>query len=213
VLGYAVVAVIGYVAGAIPFSYVAGRMFGGIDLREHGSGNLGASNTFRLLGPKIASVVLVGDIAKGFLPVYFAPALASTDRSDALWAMLVAGFFAVLGHMFSCFVGFRGGKGIATTAGAFLALDPWALLATFAVWASVMAQTRIVSVASMAAAVALPFVVYLFGRLGIGTGGRSVLVLAIAVTVIVIAKHRSNIQRLMAGTEPVLQRTKRQHHG
>jgi glycerol-3-phosphate acyltransferase PlsY len=200
------VVVISYLSGAIPFSYVAGRAFTGIDLREHGSGNLGASNTFRFLGPKVAVLVLVADIAKGFLPVYFASSIAVGSTLPALWLMYLAGFFAVIGHMFSVFVRFKGGKGIATTAGVFLALAPAAFAGSFVIWAVVMTTTRIVSVASMAGAVALPGVVYVSQRLELIAGDRSLLVLSGAITLVVLIRHRSNIRRLLAGNEPVLRR-------
>ena len=205
-IGVGIVAVVSYLSGAIPFSYIAGRLFGGIDLREHGSGNLGASNTFRFLGPKVAAGVLVADILKGFLPVYFAPSYAVGHGLSDLWVMYVAGFFAVIGHMFSVFMKFKGGKGIATTAGVFLALSPAAFLGAFLVWLLAMIVTRIVSVASMIGSVALPLMVYLAQELGLAPEDRSFLVLSFAITIVVLVKHRSNIQRLRAGTEPVLRR-------
>jgi glycerol-3-phosphate acyltransferase PlsY len=205
-LGVLIVVAVSYFSGAIPFSYLAGRIFGGIDLREHGSGNLGASNTFRFLGPKVAVAVLIADIAKGFLPVFFAPAYGRGHAMPDMWLMYVAGFFAVIGHMFSVFVGFKGGKGIATTAGVFLALSPAAFLGAFVVWAAVMGAVRIVSVASMAGAIALPFVVYVTQRVGVAPSDRSLLVLSCAITVVVLIKHRGNIKRLLGGTEPVLRR-------
>lgn len=205
--GVLAVAVAGYLGGAIPFSYIAGRLVGGIDLREHGSGNLGASNTFRFLGPRIAGLVLLLDVAKGFLPVYFAPAWGGELFSSGA-LMVLAGFMAVMGHMFSVFVRFRGGKGIATTAGVFLALAPLALLAAFVVWGIVFATTRIVSVASLAGALALPLGVYAWSRLGTASYDAPVLVLSGAIAGVVVVKHRSNIRRLLAGEEPALRRHK-----
>jgi len=204
--GVAIVVVVSYLSGAIPFSYVAGKVFAGIDLREHGSGNLGASNTFRFLGPKIAAGVLLADIAKGFLPVYFAPMIAAGHAMPDLWLMYLAGFFAVIGHMFSVFVNFKGGKGIATTAGVFLALSPAAFAGSFAVWLVVMLVTRIVSVASMVGSIALPLMVYLTQRFELSPDDRSLLVLSFAITAVVLIKHRTNIKRIVAGTEPVLRR-------
>jgi glycerol-3-phosphate acyltransferase PlsY len=211
-MGIAAVVLVSYLAGAIPFSYVAGR-FAGLDLRRQGSGNLGATNTFRFLGAKIAVVVLIADIAKGFLPTFYAPAMAASGPVGDQWAMLLAGFCAVLGHMFSPFVRFKGGKGIATTAGAFLAIAPAALLGAFSVWVIVMVATRIVSVASMAGALTLPLWVYVSMRLGWGDYHRSILFLSFAIAAVVLVKHRSNIKRLVAGTEPVLQRHKPENHG
>jgi len=209
IMDVAVVMVVGYLAGAIPFSYIAGRLFGGIDLRKHGSGNLGASNTFRLLGGKIALGVLAGDIAKGYLPVFFAPAYAPSGSVPAHWLMLVAALFAVIGHMFSVFVGFSGGKGIATTAGAFLALSPVVLLVTLGIFLGVFAARRIVSLASITGAIALPFVVLLLDRTGIEPSHWPLFAASVVIAIVVLVKHRGNIKRLRAGTEPALQRVKR----
>ena len=126
--------------------------------------------------------------------------------------MLLPGFFAVIGHMFSVFVGFKGGKGIATTAGAFLAIAPWALLGAFVVWLIVVLATRIVSVASIVGALSLPLMVHLASRLGLAPYHRSVLVLSFAIMVVVIAKHRSNIKRLLAGQASALQRDTPENH-
>ncbi len=205
----AVVILISYLAGSIPFSYIAGKLVAGIDLREHGSGNLGASNTFRILGAKVAVLVLLADAAKGFLPVYFAPQLGGGATIGMHWLMLAAAFFSVIGHMFSIYLRFTGGKGIATSAGAFLALAPWAFLGAFVVWVIVFAITRIVSAASICAAIALPVVVYVMGRAHLSNSHWSILVLSVAVSAVMLYGHRSNIQRLRSGTEPVLARKKR----
>jgi glycerol-3-phosphate acyltransferase PlsY len=203
-----IVAIVSYLAGAIPFSYIAGKLFGGIDLRKHGSGNLGASNTYRLLGVKVALGVLAGDVGKGFAPVYFAPAYAPYGAVSGHWLMLVAGFFAVIGHMFSVFVGFSGGKGVATAAGAFLALSPLGLLASFLVFALVFAARRIVSLASICAAVVLPWAVLLLDKTGAAPSHGSLFGASAATSAVVLIKHRANIKRLLAGEERVLQRTK-----
>jgi len=202
------VILISYLAGSIPFSYIAGRLKEGIDLRDHGSGNLGASNAFRLLGARTASLVLLGDIAKGFLPVFFAATLDWQHTVDPLWLHLAAALFAVLGHMYSIYLKFTGGKGIATTAGAFLALMPWTSLFAFALWAMVLAAKRVVSVASLAAAVALPFLVYGTGRVGLADFHWELVYLAVIVSIVVIVGHRSNIRRLLQGSEPALKRKK-----
>lgn len=204
-----VVALVSYLAGAIPFSYIGGRVFGGIDLRREGSGNLGASNTFRLLGGKLALVVLAADVAKGFVPVIIAPDLASSGAVTREWLMLTAAFFAVIGHMFSVFVSFAGGKGVATTAGAFLALAPWGLLATLAVFAGVFAAKRIVSLASVTCAVVFPIAVFLLDRAGIAEARWPLLAASVVISVVVLFKHRANIKRLVRGEERVLQRIKR----
>jgi glycerol-3-phosphate acyltransferase PlsY len=200
------VILISYLVGAIPFSYIAGRLTRGIDLREHGSGNLGASNAYRLLGAKTASLVLLGDILKGFLPVYFAAAIDWQHTVDPLWLGLASALFTVLGHMYSIYLKFTGGKGIATSAGAFLALMPWASLIAFALWGIILAAKKVVSLASLTAAVALPFIVYATGRAGLGEFHWELVILAVIVSVVVIHGHRSNIRRLLKGSEPSLKR-------
>ncbi|UCH83822.1 MAG: glycerol-3-phosphate 1-O-acyltransferase PlsY [Candidatus Latescibacterota bacterium] len=208
-LDLAVVGAVAYIAGAIPFSFIAGKIFGGIDLREHGSGNLGASNTYRLLGGKIALAVLAGDVAKGFLPVFLATSTAPNGAVADHWLMIVAAFFAVIGHMFSVFVRFSGGKGIATAAGALLALSPLVFLASFAVFLVAFAATRIVSVGSLAGAIALPIAVLVLDKTGVARSHWSLLVVAVVIMIVIVGKHHSNIRRLIAGEEPALQRSKR----
>jgi glycerol-3-phosphate acyltransferase PlsY len=203
------VALVGYLAGAIPFAYIAGRVFGGVDLRRHGSGNLGATNTFRLLGARIALVVLALDVAKGFIPVALAPALSATGDIPREWLMLTAAFFAVIGHMFSVFVSFAGGKGIATTAGAFAALAPWPLAAAAAVFGLVFAAKRIVSLASIVSATAFPIAVFVLDGTGFAPAPWPLRAAALVVSVVVLLKHRSNMRRLVRGEESVLRRIER----
>jgi acyl phosphate:glycerol-3-phosphate acyltransferase len=192
-----------YLVGGIPFSYLAGA-WKGIDLREHGSGNLGASNTYRILGGKIALGVLVLDIAKGFLPVLLARTWDLPGHEPV--HELAAAVGAVMGHLFSPYLRFSGGKGIATSAGAFLALAPWAFGCALAVFAAVFALRKIVSLASLSAAVTLPIAVYYTTRLGLAPSSSDVLYASILVMLVVVWKHRGNIKRLAAGTEPRLAR-------
>lgn len=182
---------VSYLLGATPTSYVTGRMMRGIDLRQHGSGNLGATNAFRVLGWKGALPALLVDIAKGWVPAAVFPAW---DGAPAVWA-LAYGATAIFGHVFSVYVRFRGGKGVATSAGVLLALAPWAVLVGFVIWATVVAATRIVSVASMAAAVAVPVAVYLLQGVG------PVFWLVVFVAAFVLFAHRSNMARLLKGEE------------
>jgi glycerol-3-phosphate acyltransferase PlsY len=209
-----VIAVLGagiaaYLVGGIPFSYLAGRMAQGIDLREHGSGNLGASNTYRILGGRIALAVLVLDVAKGLLPVLAAARFDAPGAAPAHALAAAAG--AILGHLFSPYLGFAGGKGIATSAGAFAGLAPLAFAFAFAVFTLVFATRRIVSLASLSAAVTLPVAVYVIDRAGLAEMHASVLWVTVLVMVVVVVKHRGNIRRLVAGTEPVLRRRKEGH--
>ena len=193
-----------YLVGGIPFSYLAGKFTKGIDLRQHGSGNLGASNTYRILGGRIAIVVLILDIAKGFLPVFLARAYDVPGQEPL--HELAAAVGAILGHLFSPYLRFSGGKGIATSAGAFMALAPWAFACALTVFALVFAARKIVSLASLAAAVTLPIGVYLVARAGLEPSAATVLWGSVLVMLVVIVKHRGNIKRLIAGTEPRLAR-------
>jgi glycerol-3-phosphate acyltransferase PlsY len=204
VISVAIAGLGAYLLGGVPFSYIAGRLARGIDLREHGSGNLGASNTFRILGGRIALAVLVLDVLKGLVPV------VASARFDATGAApmhaLAAAAGAICGHLFSPYLKFAGGKGIATSAGAFAGLAPIAFACALVVFAVVFATRRIVSLASLSAAVTLPAAVYVTGRAGLSESHRAVLWVTVLVMLVVIVKHRSNIRRLAAGTEPALAR-------
>lgn len=187
--------VLSYLLGAIPASYIAGRMARGIDLREHGSGNLGATNTFRVLGAKVAAPVMIFDILKGTFPVV---AFSQWDApsADARWA-LAYGAAAIVGHVFSVYMRFKGGKGVATSAGVFLGLAPVALAAGVAVWLVVLRLGRMVSAASILAALVV-------GVMLLVTPVRleATRYLGFAVVAFVIFAHRSNIGRILNGTEP-----------
>jgi glycerol-3-phosphate acyltransferase PlsY len=182
-----------YLLGAVPTSYLAGRLFRGIDLREHGSRNLGATNLYRVLGWRYAVPVGLFDAAKGLVPVLvFAPRVSSSE----LFA-LVCGLVAVLGHVFSVFVGFKGGKGVATAAGVMLGLTPAALGVAALVWVALVYLTGYVSVGSIAAAAVFPVAVYLIDP----PDRPAILWLDIAVAAAIVWFHRANIQRLLKGTE------------
>jgi acyl phosphate:glycerol-3-phosphate acyltransferase len=182
-----------YFVGAIPTSYLLSRFLAGIDLRQHGSGNLGATNLYRVLGWKYAIPAAAVDIAKGAVPVLvFAPQVSASQ----LFA-LACGVASILGHVFSVFVGFKGGKGVATAAGVMLGLAPLALTAVAVVWAVLVRLTGYVSVASIAAAALLPLAVYLLED----SRSPALLWIAAAIAAGVIILHRRNIQRLVKGTE------------
>lgn len=182
-----------YLLGATPTSFWVGRAFHGIDLREHGSGNLGATNAYRVLGWKSAVPVVLFDVLKGFVPVRWFSALAGVDFE---WAFAF-GLAAILGHMFSVWVGFRGGKGMATSAGVFLALAPMAVLVGLVLWLALTFGTGYVSVASIAASFALPFLIALTPH----EGGPTLVWLAAALAAFIIWKHRANLRRLARGEE------------
>ena len=182
-----------YLIGAIPASYIAGRLARGIDLRGHGSGNLGATNTFRVLGARVAAPVMVFDILKGTFPVV---AFSQWDGSpDWRWE-LAYGAAAIVGHVFSIYMRFRGGKGVATSAGVFGALAPWPLLAGFTVWLIVLKVMRMVSAASILAAATVGLLVWIVPT------RDEVRWLGMAIVAFVIFAHRSNIGRILKGTEP-----------
>jgi len=182
-----------YLLGAVPTSYLAGRLFRGIDLREHGSRNLGATNLYRVLGWRYAVPVGLLDAAKGLVPVLvFAPRVSSSE----LFA-LICGLAAVVGHVFSVFVGFKGGKGVATAAGVMLGLTPAALGVAVLVWAALVYLTGYVSVGSIAAAAIFPLAVFVLEP----PDQPAMLWLDIAVAAAIVWLHRANIQRLLKGTE------------
>lgn len=189
-----------YLLGATPTSYWVGKAFHGIDLREHGSGNLGATNALRVLGWKSALPVVLLDTLKGFVPVWLFAELAGAGFG---WT-LAYGAAAILGHMFSLWVGFRGGKGMATSAGAFLALAPTAVLINFGVWLALTFGTGYVSLASIVAAIALPPLIAVTPH----QGGDTLLWFATPLAVFVVWKHRANIGRLMRGEENRFRRGK-----
>ena len=182
-----------YLLGAVPASYVAGKWARGIDLRQHGSGNLGATNTFRVLGPKVAAPVMVFDVLKGFVPAFF---FARWDSSaDWRWA-LAYGLAAIVGHIFSIYVNFKGGKGVATGGGVFLGLAPLSVGVAFLVWIVVLRAGRMVSLASILAAVTLVAALWIVGY------PMEVQLLGTAVAAFIVFAHRANIGRLMRGEEP-----------
>jgi glycerol-3-phosphate acyltransferase PlsY len=186
---------IAYLAGSIPFAFLAGKLFKGIDLREHGSGNLGATNVFRVMGWKIASAVMVLDMAKGALPVLLLPPRLA-PQSPVLWA-IAFGVAAIVGHVKSVFLLWKGGgKGVATAGGVFLALAPVPSLISLAVWGLVLYLSGYVSLASLCSAVALTIAVV------IGYGASSPIAIASAlITAFVFWTHRANIARLRRGEE------------
>ena len=185
--------VLSYLIGAIPVGYLVARLTKGTDIRRSGSGNIGATNVLRTLGVLPAVATLVGDVAKGYLAVKAAGAVVPAPWGGAAGAVL-----AIVGNCWPVFLGFRGGKGVATGFGAFLALTPVATAPTALVWLAVAASFRYVSLASVAACLCLPIGVALLGY------PRASLVAAIAAIVIIIVRHRQNLRRLAEGREPRL---------
>jgi len=203
--------ILAYALGAIPFSFLVARRVRGIDLRKHGSGNLGATNVYRTLGPGWGVSVLLLDMAKGAAAV-LVMTLAITYWPEGenlplhlpadVWR-IVAGLLAAVGHTASPFMNFHGGKGVATTAGAYFVLAPYPLLITLGIFGIVLGVTRIVSIASITAAAVLPFSV-LFFEIGSESFSKTIAIVTFLVCAWVIVKHRANIKRLQEGTEKPL---------
>jgi glycerol-3-phosphate acyltransferase PlsY len=193
-----------YLLGSIPSGYLAGRAKG-LDIRAMGSGNIGATNAFRILGKTWGAAVLLADAFKGWfaaamLPVIvckiFDPALLNVPETSRDYLNIIAAISVILGHNYTCWLKFKGGKGIATSAGVLLALVPWALVISLSTWIIVCKLTRYVSVGSIAASAVLPFATWLVHRYSM----RMVVITAV-MGVLAIYKHKANIVRLMNGTE------------
>jgi acyl phosphate:glycerol-3-phosphate acyltransferase len=180
-----------YLLGSFPTSYVASRYGAGIDLRQHGSGNLGATNVYRVLGWRYAVPVALVDVAKGAVPVFVA-----RSGPSAGWLPLGVGLAAVLGHVFSVFVRFHGGKGVATAAGVVLALAPSALAVSAVVWLVLLKTTGYMSLASLAGAPSFPIAVRV-----ITPSERYALWVGVGLAAFIVYTHRTNILRLVRGTE------------
>jgi acyl phosphate:glycerol-3-phosphate acyltransferase len=203
VLCYILIAVSAYLLGSVPFGFLVAKAKG-IDIRSVGSGNIGATNAMRVLGKPAGIFVLLADTAKGyfacclgiFICANFPFKFIALESPEVQRAMLIAGISAVLGHNYTCWLKFKGGKGIATTAGVYLALAPEALGIALVVFILTILVTRYVSVGSIVAAIALPTAVWIMTPQNIFLG-----IVSTALGALAIYKHKSNIQRLMAGTE------------
>ncbi len=185
-----------YLFGSIPTSYIFGRMLKGIDIREHGSGNVGATNALRILGTKIGVITLLLDMFKGFLPVYIAMQLFAGNDLVAIGA----GIATILGHIFTIYLSFKGGKGVATSAGVFIALLPMAIVLCIAVFIIIVAITRYVSLGSIVAALTL-FGYELISNIRNDFQHLWLLLFVTILVLMIILRHTANIKRLIAGTE------------
>lgn len=179
-----------YLLGSIPFGLIIGKLWASVDVREHGSGNIGTTNVLRTLGKGPAAVVLVLDLLKGALPVVAAQSFGLSD-----WIVAAAGLAAVAGHVWSAFLRFNGGKGIATALGVAVAFDLRLALALLTVWILVVFVTRYISVASLAGALCMPVFLWAFGH------GTEYVSTAAVISLLAFWRHRSNLSRLLAGTE------------
>jgi glycerol-3-phosphate acyltransferase PlsY len=188
-----------YVLGSIPFGLLFTRLRGHGDIRAAGSGNIGAANVARVAGVGAGVLTLLLDAAKGSLAVW----LATRFTGQNITWMMVAGVAAILGHLFPVWLGFRGGRGVATGAGAFLLICPQAVAAAMVLWVLVVAFWRYVSLGSIAAAASLPLLTYLLWAPG-HAPPLAVSVGVLLAAVLIIWKHGPNIERLLAGAEPKL---------
>jgi glycerol-3-phosphate acyltransferase PlsY len=199
-LGAAGVIALGYLLGAIPIGLIAGRVASGVDLRQLGSQRTGATNALRALGARWAAAVLLLDIGKGAVAVAGAGLVYRPDGFAAVtWVAAAAGLAAVIGHTWSVFIGFRGGRGVATTAGGLLASAPLAVVLLLPLVLAVIWRTRYVSAGSLAGALGAPVATALLAVLGVN--GWAPVGYALAAGLLVTASHRDTIARLRAGTE------------
>ena len=188
-----IIMLVAYLLGSIPFGYIFAKLFGKTDIREHGSGNIGATNVLRVMGWKLALPVFVLDLLKGFMAVF----LAKIVDSGSLLP-LAAGILVMLGHSFPLFLGFKGGKAAATAIGVLLALSGWVTLALFAAAVLILAVTRYVSLASVVGSLLVPIFFWLFGF------DLPHIIFGLAVAALVVFRHQANIKRLLSGTESKL---------
>ena len=198
----ATIIIVSYLLGSIPFGYIAGRI-AGIDIRTAGSGNVGATNVVRILGKRYGYPVFALDVLKGFGAVKISMVMSGQhlEWNSPEISGMVGAISSVLGHVFPPWLKFKGGKGVATAAGALLALMPIATLIGVAVWIIVFWLTRYVSLASLVATAALPIVILVIGSAD-GHSGRLLVYSSVCVAALVIWRHRSNLSRLLRGTEP-----------
>ena len=199
---------LGFLLGSIPFGLFMGKIKG-IDIRQHGSGNIGATNVFRTLGKQLGITCLLLDFTKGLVPVLIArnmvePMMAEQQFTAQSIEVLTA-LASIMGHNYSPWIGFKGGKGIATTAGVITALMPFGLLLLILVWTIFTFTTKYVSVGSIAAAASLPILVItgsaFHGKLANGTWNKPLFIFSLIAAILAIWKHRANLARLKAGTE------------
>jgi acyl phosphate:glycerol-3-phosphate acyltransferase len=198
---------VGYFFGSFPAGYFAGRL-AGVDVRSQGSGNIGATNVLRVLGKRWGYPVFAIDVCKGFAAVRLAFFLVKywpAAQPYAEYIAILTAMMSVVGHMFPIWLGFKGGKGVATTAGALFGLMPWVVPCIFLIWYIVFQTTRYVSLASIIAAIALPIVAALFARWRF-IDTWALVYFCMLIMVLVLWRHRSNFSRLLKGTEQRFER-------
>lgn len=203
-LAATIACVVGYLVGSLPFGLLVARITSGVDIRKQGSGNIGATNVARVLGAKYGVLVLLLDCLKGAIPTAVLPAvLLPSDASGHRHLAVLTGVAAILGHMFSFWIGFRGGKGVATALGVALVLSPWATAAAFVAFMVTFAVSRYVSLSSMlAACVFCGAEMWLLWPAPFSETTWSLAAFSTAVPLLIVVRHRANIKRLVHGTEP-----------
>lgn len=201
-LSVVLVFILSYLLGALPTAIIVGKLSRGIDIRQHGSGNAGGTNVFRVLGWKPGLFVMLVDAFKGFVAAYWLPRLAfATAPIPPDTLHLLCGIAAIIGHIWTVFAGFRGGKGVGTAAGVLLALYPLVVPICLAIFCLVLALTRIVSISSMLAAISFPIVLSLFRYVWHKPVPDAFYYFSFFAAALIIFTHRSNIKRLLNGTE------------
>lgn len=188
-MNYVLIITMSYLIGSIPFSYLIPKWFNRVDIRKHGSGNTGTTNVFRTLGAKAGTLAFIGDFLKGTVPVLIT--IFNFQHQMAIWAAL----FAVIGHCYPVWLNFKGGKGVATSAGAVLMLMPQVFLALFFVQFILIFSTRIMSVASISSGLLIGILAWIIGY------ETPYIIFSLLLGAFVIYKHRDNIKRLLQGTE------------
>jgi glycerol-3-phosphate acyltransferase PlsY len=194
--------VVGYLFGSLPFGLLIARLTSGVDIRKQGSGNIGATNVARVLGAKYGVLVLVLDCLKGAIPTIVLPIVLLPHESGRLHLAVLTGVATILGHMFSFWIGFRGGKGVATALGVALVLGPLATAAAIALFVTTFAASRFVSLSSMLAACTFCGVQMWHLWPPFSESTWSLALFSVAVPLLIVVRHRSNIGRLIQGTEP-----------
>jgi glycerol-3-phosphate acyltransferase PlsY len=201
-LSILLILVLSYLAGSIPTAIITGRIVMKDDIRNHGSKNAGATNVFRVMGWKPALAVVLIDVGKGVLATLLISKLRVDPVSlDPLLVKVIAGSASIVGHVWTVFAGFRGGKGVGTAFGVFLGIAPVPVLITVGVWLAVVLSTRIVSISSLAAAVCLPTALWIQKRFFRPEIPGILLWITVLLAVLIFFTHRSNIKRLLRGEE------------
>ncbi len=190
-----------YLLGSLPTAYILGKLVKGIDIRQHGSGNIGATNVFRTLGTTWGIITFLIDFLKGTLAIFLSEVIMGQGDFNLSWILLGSGFFAFLGHLFPVWLKFKGGKGVATTAGVFIYLTPFELGLTLIIFLVIVGITRYVSLGSITSAIAFPVLLLINIRQIPFEQQYPFIIVAFIFGILVVVMHTKNIKRLIIGTE------------